>query len=275
MGCTGSQVVRRNAGDTAFECATVSGTGDVVGPASSTSNGVPRFNGTGGKTLANTNVTIGTDDGLNLAAGTTTMAPLKMQSGTNMTTPSAGAFEFDGKVSYFSPVASARGVLQATQYISLTSTYTLTSQTAAQKLFNSSTNGALNAEASTTYDFECVYSLTSMGIASASFGFAIGGTATLTSIMWTSSAIKPSNLATQASWTNTFNTTAANTALTAANANTNGAAMIRGVIRVNAAGTIIPQVSLGTAAAAVVGVNSYCKLTPMGSNTMTNVGNFQ
>lgn len=30
LSCTGSQVVRRNAGDTAFECATVSGTGDMV-----------------------------------------------------------------------------------------------------------------------------------------------------------------------------------------------------------------------------------------------------
>ena len=30
LACTGSQVVRRNAGDTAFECATVSGTGDMV-----------------------------------------------------------------------------------------------------------------------------------------------------------------------------------------------------------------------------------------------------
>lgn len=50
-GCTASQVVRRNAGDTAFECAGVVGTGDVVGTASSTNNGIVSYNGTGGKSI--------------------------------------------------------------------------------------------------------------------------------------------------------------------------------------------------------------------------------
>lgn len=37
-----------------------------------------------------------------LAAGTTTVGPIKMISGTNLTTPVAGVFEFDGTNLYFS-----------------------------------------------------------------------------------------------------------------------------------------------------------------------------
>ena len=37
-----------------------------------------------------------------MAAGTTTLAPLKLQAGTNLTTPAAGVFEFDGTNLYFS-----------------------------------------------------------------------------------------------------------------------------------------------------------------------------
>jgi hypothetical protein len=52
LGCTGSQVVRRNAGDTAFECFTLAaGSGDVVGPASATDNTVALYDGTTGKLI--------------------------------------------------------------------------------------------------------------------------------------------------------------------------------------------------------------------------------
>jgi hypothetical protein len=48
---TGLQVLRVNAGATALEYATVSGTGDVVGPASSVDNRVVLFDGTSGKAI--------------------------------------------------------------------------------------------------------------------------------------------------------------------------------------------------------------------------------
>lgn len=38
---------------------------------------------------------------LTLATGTTTVAPLKMVAGTNLTTPIAGIFEFDGTSLFF------------------------------------------------------------------------------------------------------------------------------------------------------------------------------
>ena len=57
-GSTG-QVLRKASGsDYATEWATVSGTGDVVGPASSTDNAIVRFNGTGGTSIQNSGITI-------------------------------------------------------------------------------------------------------------------------------------------------------------------------------------------------------------------------
>jgi hypothetical protein len=191
-----------------------------------------------------------------------------------MTTAVAGDAEVDTNgVLYYSQAASSRGVVNAEQFISLTAAYTLTSQTAAQKLFNASTNGQITATASTTYEFECEFSLTGVSATSnAGFGFAIGGTATLTSQGWSALAVK-GTLATATAPALTYNT-AANTSLCVATTGVNGIAKIRGFIRVNAAGTIIPQVSLITAAAAIVGVNSFFRMWPVGSNTVTTVGNW-
>ncbi len=49
---------------------------------------------------------------------------------------------------------------------------------------------------------------------------------------------------------------------------------ISGIINVSVTGTIIPQVSLGIAAAAVVGIGSYFRIRPIGNTTVTSVGNW-
>ncbi len=61
----------------------------------------------------------------------------------------------------------------------------------------------------------------------------------------------------------TFNT-AANTALDSATTNTNGEGFIKGIIRVTVAGTVIPQISMTQANAAIVAANSYFKVKPLG-----------
>lgn len=220
-----------------------------------------------------------------LMAGTTALAPLKFTSGTNLTTPVAGAMEYDGACHYATHAASERGVINAEQWCRLSSTYTLANQTAAQKLFNASTNGAVTVAGSTTYQFECCFNLTAMA-GTNSFGFAIGGAATLTSIRWMSLAqkgaavgstfaIDTSSIALRGGWT--FNDTAANTAITPSAGGSSGTtawASVRGIICVNGGGTLIPQVSLGTAAAAVVGINSFFRLWPIGSDTAVTLGNW-
>lgn len=214
-----------------------------------------------------------------LMVGTTAKAPLTFQSGTNLTTPAAGAMEYDGVIPMFTHAVNERGAINVEQWCRLSAAYTLTSQTAAQKLFNSTTNGAVTVAGSTTYQFECEFDLSSISGSSGTFGFAIGGTATLTSVKWWSLASKsvlntqqPTNSATTASIL--MNTSAANVALTPANTVQTGYAFIRGIIPVNAGGTIIPQVSLGVANAAVVGVNSFFRLWPVGSNTAVSLGNW-
>lgn len=47
---------------------------------------------------------------LNLGAGTTTVAPLKLTAGTNLTTPEAGALEFDWKTLFFTPTNARRSI---------------------------------------------------------------------------------------------------------------------------------------------------------------------
>ena len=226
-----------------------------------------------GNLTVNTAISLGTitTNNMILRAGTTTVAPLQLTSGTNLTTAAAGAFEYDGVVHYFSPAASTRGVVLSGYVAVLGAAYTLTSQTAAQKLFNSSSTGAITLPVG-AYEFECYFTLSSMSTTSGSFGFALGGTAVLGSQAWWATASK-SAPATATAPQVTFNT-AAQTTLATATTTATGSAMIKGIIRVTTAGTLIPQVSLGIAAAAIVGINSYFKISSIGSNTVITVGNW-
>lgn len=186
-------------------------------------------------------------------------------------TTTAGALEYDGVALYATPTAAQRGVIMAEQIILLQAAYTLTSQTAAQKLFNTPTGGQVTLTAG-TYEFECFYSLTAMSATSGSFGFALGGTATFTQF-YLATADKRATLATVQTAQFTYNV-AAITTMATANVNTTGFAQISGIINVSASGTIIPQVSLTIAAAAVVGIGSYFRIRPIGNTTVTSVGNW-
>jgi hypothetical protein len=190
-----------------------------------------------------------------------------------LTTTTAGAFEYDGVAMYATPTSAQRGVIPTEQFIILQSPYTLVSQTAAQAMFNVPTNGQVTLTTG-TYRFECFYSLSAMSGSSGSFGFALGGTATIAQY-WAANARKSAltDTATTNPLVYSYNT-AANTGLTAANTVTTGFASINGIISVTVAGTVIPQVSLGVAAAAVVGIESYFRITPLGTTSVTSVGNW-
>ena len=188
-------------------------------------------------------------------------------------TSTAGTLEYDGVAFYATPTSAQRGVVAAEQLIYLQSSYTLTSQTAAQALFNVPANGQVTLTTG-AYWFECLYSLSSMSATSGTFGFALGGTATITQT-WMATARK--SALTDTTTTNPFVTsynTAANTGLTAANTATTGFARVNGTLIVTVAGTVIPQVSLGVASAAVVGAGTYFRISPFGTTTVTSVGNW-
>ena len=147
--------------------------------------------------------------------------------------------------------------------------YTLTSQTAAQKLFNTSTNGAITLPTG-FFEFECFFTLSAMSSTSGSFGFALAGSATYTQI-WTSVAGK-----TTAGANSIFGSynTSANPALTSSSVATTGYAIIKGTLRVTVGGTVIPQGSLNVAAAAVVGAGSYFKVTQIANTSTQTIGNW-
>lgn len=206
------------------------------------------------------------------AAGTTALAPLKMTSGTNLTTAAAGVFEYDGAVFYSSVAASERGVIPSTQFIMLTAPFTTTSQTAAQKIFNSPSNGTITLAVG-TYEFSCQFSLTAMSATSGGFGFTLGGTATFTQA-WSALCDKQPLAAPNVSYSS-FNVAAASPAVMgAATTNTTGFALIQGIIRITVAGTIIPQYTQTTAAAAIIGTNSFFKISPLGASGVASVGNW-
>jgi hypothetical protein len=164
---------------------------------------------------------------------------------------------------------SQRGAVLVDQYVLQQATYTLTSQTAAQKLF-STANGAVTLVPG-TYEFECQFSLSSMSSSSGSFGFALGGAATKTEYWW--SLANKATLATAAAGQVTYNT-AANTAIATASTATVAYARVHGVVIVTVGGTLIPQVSLGVAAAAVVGIGSFFKIRALGGAAATSSGNW-
>jgi hypothetical protein len=122
------------------------------------------------------------------------------------------------------------------------------------------------------YFFECIFNLTSLSGSSHSIAFSLGGTASFTSLMyeWIGGGGNPSTgLDMNASATATATTVVAAGTTAACNV------VIRGSMRVNAGGTVIPQVTQVTAsAAAVVAAGSYFRAWPAGSGAVTNVGDW-
>ena len=192
-----------------------------------------------------------------------------------MSSPNAGNLEVDSNgIFYYTHASLSRGILPTIQYRSLTSSYTLISQTAAQKIFDTS-NSTITVVSSISYFFECEFTIASMSAGNGSFGFSIGGSASFNSISWTSNAMKVASLLTANTMQSTFNTTNSNASIVTSSSNTQfGLAYIRGTIRVNVGGTLIPQVSLGVASPAIIGTNSYFKIFPIGTITASAIGNW-
>ena len=131
--------------------------------------------GSAGNVVLSTSPTV---TNLTLAAGSTTVAPLVMTSGTNLTAPSAGAHEYDGQALYFSPVANVRGVIPAYQHSHVTASggVSLSNVNTAQSFLPS---GAQNfpVQAGVIYRFRARVwlNVATTNSCTASFLFATGG----------------------------------------------------------------------------------------------------
>jgi hypothetical protein len=169
--------------------------------------------------------------------------------------------------------------LPAEYLVALASNYTGNDNASAQKVFNVPTDGAVAVLANTTYMIEGLYIIApaiNFNAESLQTLFSLDGGATLTSIQYVadvstglanaSTALKRTQVATAGAVTVTD--------AAPGGAATNFVVQIRGIIRTNTAGTLTPGFRFtGTPGSApVVQANSFFRLVPVGSGSVTTIG---
>lgn len=205
---------------------------------------------------------------LTLDAGTTTTAPLVFQSGTNLTPATAGAMEYDGRVPYFTPQGTQRGVIPGMQYYRLNSTLAMASSASAQSVLGV----GVTLSSSTVYQFSAFYAMIkTTTTTSHTWGAGFGGTATLNNIGYRYIRyfdVGGFNILSQPPSVG-FVTTASNTTMIGASASATNYQWIelQGVVSVNAGGTFIPQITISaTGPIYTVQGNSYFLIYPVGAS---------
>jgi hypothetical protein len=212
---------------------------------------------------------------LTLASGTTSNPPLAFQSGSNLTTPEAGAVEYDGKVIYTTP--SGRGVSPSMMFYRLNASVVGLNTLSTQSVFGV----GVTLASDTVYAFEAYYFFSkAAGTTSHTMGTGFGGTATLNNIhYWSSIATLATALSSSANIAtgSSFISTAANTDTGISTTNTNFVRIfkISGTVSVNAGGTFIPEykLSAGPGGAYSTRTGSYFAIWPIGAaGANTSVG---
>ena len=210
-------------------------------------------------------------------AGTATVAPLKLTSGTNLTTASSGAVEFDGKVVY-ATTATGRGVVPSVQMIVPSSVNSLTNTGGVlQDIFSSSQN-LVTLQANTTYMFDSVVYLTEGTTShSTSYGLTLDGGATASSFVLRSTGFAGASFG--AAVTAQITVVSDDPSAGGWTGNTTSTSPSRcvkfeGVIRVVDGGTMTPQLVFSVAPGGTnqVEVGTFFRIYAIGTDTMQTVG---
>lgn len=209
---------------------------------------------------------------LTLDAGTATIPPLAFQSGTNLTSASAGAMEYNGKTLLFTPTGTQRGLVPGMQYYQLDAAFTGANQTAAQSWFNGTGNLGVTLSASTVYNFEAlIYHYKASSSTSHILRSLFGGTATINYIWYqvlnTAVGGAPPGLDTQIGGTVSAAVTAADLSAATTTA-VYRSLLFTGSVSINAGGTFIPQYSFSAQPGAgyTTGAGSYFAIWPVGTS---------
>ncbi len=206
------------------------------------------------------------------------MASLVLASDALATTPSVGAFEYNGKILTYTPQANTqRGVIPNEMIYRLDSGVAGANVNTAQSILGV----GVTLAGSTIYDFEIALVLQkTAGTTSHTIGLGFGGTATLNNIFYQVQGTASSSASyaiNGSAYTSGLLTTASNTTLSVAftAASMNFWTIIRGTVSVNSGGTFIPQYTLSAApgGAYTTAAGSYMKIKPIGtSGANTSVG---
>lgn len=210
---------------------------------------------------------------LTLAAGTSSISPLRLTSGATLSTTTGGTFEYDGNVVYQTPNYTAtnstnggRGLVPTRFFYALSADRTLTSaSTSAQSMFGV----GIPLAGSTTYEIEICgqtnitfssvtsnqVSLLSSGLTLTGFiaGGVSAGTPVFTNFVGGTAALYTSTTAT---------TKAAPFTIKAIIRNAGGAATFTPQIQLSATNTTLVQILQ----------SSWVKVTPIGSNAVNGIG---
>lgn len=210
--------------------------------------------------------------------GNANVAPLKLQAGTNLTTPAGGSFEYDGDVAYFTPDSAAtattnggRGLIESSHYWVIASPYTYTNNTSVQPVFGAT--GAFAASASATYKIEMFMRVSTTNASTISMSF--GGTVGVSSLGWESyAAFQPNNSARGTIVIAYWNS---GTGGVVYNVSDSGYKTIKivGILKTTTAGTFIPQITFtSTPGSSPLDTSSWWKMTPIGTSSVTTIGAF-
>jgi len=145
------------------------------------------------------------------------------------------------------------------------SDFSLTASTGVQSAFPT-TGDVFTLVASTTYLFEGIYYITKSGTTcTTALAFALGGGASITSIKYhvlaQNTAVNTTGTTVSSTWVNQVASTVVNTTAT-------GEVVIKfkGLIRMNAGGTVTPQINFSaTPTTPVMTADSFIKFTPIGT----------
>ena len=203
-------------------------------------------------------------------------SPLRFTAGAALlATPVSGAIEYDGKVLYGTPVDNQRGYLNTSFMRVTNSNHTLIDTAVAQDVFPVPTS--INLAADTTYEMEAMYLIyrtSGTNTHYISTLFALGGT--LISISYVADMTQSGGFPVLNSMFRNFGNSASPLIVSGSysSAVEFNAVTLKGIIRTDTAGDLTPQIQYNSApgGAPQILAGSYFRLIPVGSGTVTQVG---
>jgi hypothetical protein len=223
---------------------------------------------------------------LTLAAGTTSLSPLTFQSGTNLTTVTAGANEYDGTVFYQTSNTNPGRALKTQNYYYVSSADwfpDFSESNAVQSMLGAATRG-ITVAAGTTYEYELQAAVEHSYVMNPGVegifemkATTVSGSPTVSARHIIDYGSNTTNFTTPVTMI-TLSTTGSVVVMPAISGGSRyGLMRVRGILRVTGTGTtkIYPGLSTST----VAGDNGWgvlagliFKMTPIGNGTVTSVG---